>query len=554
MKIELTPRPPPPPAEPRPGTARGTSWVMRKDRAEVGGRACDLFTCGSATCVLPVRSAEERGTGLWHGDFARRVSPSAGVCSQFVIAGAPHTAPRGPGSRRPLRKRGRATDLAVCCRPTVRRPSGDDENCAPETSKIFCPTSSSQAATLRPRPPSRKPAARPDRHDGVLPALTGAAHGSAPMVPVPPTVGDGAGPPSAQRRRRPQTTPCLPDPSLAGSCGVPLPLTAPPLSGRWHPSLADGARILELGSGTGVCGLMVARGTSAREVVLTDGDAVMVERLADAIESNAALDGGFGGTAVSAQRLLWGQDTLAERFDIIVCTDCVYNRGLHQVLARAIRDHLAPHGVCILVASPREGSLETFLPVARGTLVVSEPASAREGIILPTFASMKCLPRLFLIRHALPELIARPVNPLASAERAQGGEISARDISSRGAKRETVLPRSDFGWPEPPVRPAGTAGTGGGETRGALSAAEIASVVDRLYSTPVRRRAASFNTIESDGPKKRRKRAAKKRTKTKAGPVGGTTRTTTTTTTTITGAKARKKGGGKRKRKKRTNP
>jgi predicted nicotinamide N-methyase len=89
-----------------------------------------------------------------------------------------------------------------------------------------------------------------------------------------------------------------------------------------------GARVLELGCGSGIPG-MCCRLLGAGSVVLTE-QAELVRLLRQNLASNAAaLDLGDGG-AIVAEELFWGEAAAAEcgtthgPFDFVVCCDCVY--------------------------------------------------------------------------------------------------------------------------------------------------------------------------------------------------------------------------------------
>lgn len=85
------------------------------------------------------------------------------------------------------------------------------------------------------------------------------------------------------------------------------------------------SRILELGSGLGLCGIFVAMAFYPTEVILSDGDVDVLERLQKNIEQNAMGDE----TAISSAQLVWGEnlDTFEQehgKFDVIIAAECMY--------------------------------------------------------------------------------------------------------------------------------------------------------------------------------------------------------------------------------------
>ncbi|GBG26194.1 Protein N-lysine methyltransferase METTL21A [Hondaea fermentalgiana] len=109
-----------------------------------------------------------------------------------------------------------------------------------------------------------------------------------------------------------------------------------------NPSLVRGKRILELGSGTGLCGITMAR-LGAASVVLTDYNEASVELLQENIDLNSA------GDVCSTARLVWGDDAACaeilegmglEHFDLVVGTDVVYEPECIQPLLQSARAFL----------------------------------------------------------------------------------------------------------------------------------------------------------------------------------------------------------------------
>ena len=90
-----------------------------------------------------------------------------------------------------------------------------------------------------------------------------------------------------------------------------------------------GARVLELGCGTGACGLYAAP-CGATEVLLTDGSETLQPLIDTNVASNPA-----PGCAVRSQRYLWGEPLPAGRFDLAIASDCsyFYEEEAHAALA-----------------------------------------------------------------------------------------------------------------------------------------------------------------------------------------------------------------------------
>mmetsp|Transcript_20165 Transcript_20165/g.43807 ORF Transcript_20165/g.43807 Transcript_20165/m.43807 type:complete len:242 (-) Transcript_20165:217-942(-) len=118
-----------------------------------------------------------------------------------------------------------------------------------------------------------------------------------------------------------------------------------------HPDLIREKRILELGAGVGLCGIVSAKVIGASYVLLTDGDHMVLRNLRYNVELNEL------GTKVSCPQLIWGK-TKAKVFekehgkqDVILATDCVYVTKSVRPLFETIAELLAPNGVFLFVNS-----------------------------------------------------------------------------------------------------------------------------------------------------------------------------------------------------------
>lgn len=117
-----------------------------------------------------------------------------------------------------------------------------------------------------------------------------------------------------------------------------------------HPEMTAGAKsILELGSGTGLCGIAVAKffpGT----VTITD-----LPIYQDLLHHNAELNASPSNLTVTA--LDWRAATPIGEFDLIIGTDIVYFENLHEPLLDAIEANWSP-GTVVLLCNERRSNLD----------------------------------------------------------------------------------------------------------------------------------------------------------------------------------------------------
>lgn len=140
-----------------------------------------------------------------------------------------------------------------------------------------------------------------------------------------------------------------------------------------EPELVKGKRILELGCGTGLCGIVAAR-LGAREVTLTDGNSDLLERVESNIAAN--LPNVPSSVDVRVRQLPWGEfvdSDLRGAYDVVLASDVLYQSSAWRPLAACIKELLRPkQGILLLTEAghentPAQASVLGFRAVAEGT-------------------------------------------------------------------------------------------------------------------------------------------------------------------------------------------
>ncbi|KAF8012668.1 hypothetical protein BT93_I0736 [Corymbia citriodora subsp. variegata] len=132
-----------------------------------------------------------------------------------------------------------------------------------------------------------------------------------------------------------------------------------------HADMFRCKKVIELGSGYGLAGLVIAAATEASEVVISDGNPQVVDYIKCNIDANLKM---FGGTKVTPMMMHWNQTAVSEitnGYDIIVASDCTFFKEFHSDLARMIKSLLKRPGPSesILLSPKRGDSLDKFLDV-----------------------------------------------------------------------------------------------------------------------------------------------------------------------------------------------
>lgn len=121
----------------------------------------------------------------------------------------------------------------------------------------------------------------------------------------------------------------------------------------WCCSSLRGKRIVELGAGTGLPGLVAA--LLGAEVILTDKKALL-----PGLERNVTANN--LGTRVSVQELEWGKDCshLSPPVDMVLMSDLVYDPKLMPALCQTLLDLSDAHTEILLAYELRAGTTECF--------------------------------------------------------------------------------------------------------------------------------------------------------------------------------------------------
>ncbi|PIA55472.1 hypothetical protein AQUCO_00700041v1 [Aquilegia coerulea] len=127
-------------------------------------------------------------------------------------------------------------------------------------------------------------------------------------------------------------------------------------------------RILELGAGYGLAGLVIAASTDALEVVISDGNPQVVDYIQHNIQANSAA---YAETRVKSMILHWNQEdisNISNTFDIIIASDCTFFKEFHEGLAQTVKCLLkhSEASEAIFLSPKRGNSMEKFLEQIKG--------------------------------------------------------------------------------------------------------------------------------------------------------------------------------------------
>eukprot|EP00667_Euglena_gracilis_P024401 EG_transcript_28047 len=123
-----------------------------------------------------------------------------------------------------------------------------------------------------------------------------------------------------------------------------------------HPHVFQGKRVLELGSGAGLSGLLAAQFCAS--IVLTDGNEVVLNLLSQNVADNAS-----PGRAATSRRLLWGSADVEEMdphsFDVLMGADILFWPQHVAPLFDTVRRLLTADNWFLLAYKSRAGVMDS---------------------------------------------------------------------------------------------------------------------------------------------------------------------------------------------------
>lgn len=129
-------------------------------------------------------------------------------------------------------------------------------------------------------------------------------------------------------------------------------------------AIFDDKSVCELGGGmTCLGGLMISRFSEPNEVFLTDGNEFSFENLEVICSDNEFR------CSVECCLLQWSKETnygdLENRFDYIICADCLFFDEFREDLCATIWKLLKMEGTCLIFAPNRQNSFHKFVDMAK---------------------------------------------------------------------------------------------------------------------------------------------------------------------------------------------
>ena len=150
--------------------------------------------------------------------------------------------------------------------------------------------------------------------------------------------------------------------------------------------LLTSSRVLELGAGIGVPALLAGR--VCRELIITDSNDAVVERLRRNVELNVG-EMNCSGDAVRVENVSWGADlfpnNLARSVDVVIGSDVIYSASSAKSFLETAKAAMAqPGGIIVLAYIPRWSNVDRALHNS-----IAEMKLSAEVVPLRSFMTMK---------------------------------------------------------------------------------------------------------------------------------------------------------------------
>lgn len=169
-----------------------------------------------------------------------------------------------------------------------------------------------------------------------------------------------------------------------------------------HHSILQGKRILELGAGLGLCGILArAITTGDSHICITDGDTNVLVVLRQNIIANQSNYPTSSSDRVKCHQLLWGKETAEvflevhgqeKRYDVLLASDIIYSPVVVQPLWETVQTLLSSDGGIFVMAFARrrvpvtvESVLQAGLDAGFVYECTEDPGDDPEGVFVYEF-------------------------------------------------------------------------------------------------------------------------------------------------------------------------
>mmetsp|Transcript_80656 Transcript_80656/g.127049 ORF Transcript_80656/g.127049 Transcript_80656/m.127049 type:complete len:836 (-) Transcript_80656:135-2642(-) len=194
-----------------------------------------------------------------------------------------------------------------------------------------------------------------------------------------------------------------------------------------HRKILKKKRVLVLGAGCGLAGFTAAVCTTAKHVVITDGD----EGAVGMLKANADLNrDAFSAKKVSTHRLLLGgsADSL-KRFDWVIAAD-VFDIDLDALL-KTLRQFLKPSGKALMFAPVNRPSLKSFLCTAKLLFARIDVSREYDAEVTKALHGMSCFPMMVWLQRERRGSVHDV--PRASSKQRASPELTISDICNEAS-------------------------------------------------------------------------------------------------------------------------
>ncbi|CAH1130867.1 unnamed protein product [Ceutorhynchus assimilis] len=125
-------------------------------------------------------------------------------------------------------------------------------------------------------------------------------------------------------------------------------------------NMFEGKSVMEIGGGMScLAGLFIAKYSSAKNVLVTDGNKTSIDNVQAILQCNSfACD-------TQCAILRWNEQKESKQFDVIISADCLFFDDYRIDFINCLRNHLASKGVALIMAPIRGTTLDSFILQAR---------------------------------------------------------------------------------------------------------------------------------------------------------------------------------------------